>query len=200
MNIAAAAARFGIRAIDTALQHHYRIFSFSDDPACILKIAPAVCARDVVLRDGTHIERGEAILELHLWNERLPHLSSTGPTLAWSVEMLRRTRYSLRLLAACVAYESHRDGVNALYGSVGFLESAHAREMRTLVEHLGFEFIASETPGWNFWRPTFWQNVFSGCLMWVFNPASLKGKHVSKLARGELWISRAGLMQLHRVV
>ncbi len=113
--------------------------------------------------------------------------------------MLRRMRYSLRLLAVYLAHELCWDGVNALHGTDGFLEMEHADEMRTLVEHLGFEFMIRATPGWNAWRPAFWQNVFSWWLMWTFNPASLKGKNMNKLARGELWISRAGLMQLHRV-
>ncbi len=198
MTLTAVAARLGVRAIDAALRHHYRIFAFSDDPACILKIGPAVCSRDMTLCDGTHLVRGEAILELHLWNERLPPFPPAGPMVAWSVQMLRRWRYSLGLLAAYLAHASRWDNVQALHGTVGFLEMEHAGEMRTLVEHLGFEFIVGETPGWKIWRPAFWQNLFSWWLMWAFNPASLTHKRIRDLARGELWISRAALMQLHQ--
>lgn len=190
--------RAGVRAIDSALQRYYHVFAFTDDPACILKIALTVSAHDVVLREGVRVARGESILALHLWNERLPALPRRGATLPWGIEFARRTRYSLRLLAAYLAREPRFDSVRALYGEFGFLEIDQLPEMRALVEHLGFEFIAGDAPGWRVWTYAFWQNLFSWWLMWTFNPASLEGKHFGEIARGELWLSRAVLMNRFR--
>jgi hypothetical protein len=198
MTLFANIGRAGVRAIDLALQRHYRLFLFSDDPACILRVAPTVSARAVTLRDGTGIVRGEPILELHLWNERLPALPRDGATLAWGVDFARRTRYSLRLLADYLADEPRFDSIRALHAELGFLELDQFPEMRTLVEHLGFEFVVDDAPGWRVWKYAFWQNIFSWWLMWTFNPASLVGKHFGKMARGELWLSRATLMENHR--
>ncbi len=195
MTMFGAIGRAGVRGIDLALQRYYRLFAFTDDPACILKVAPTVSARDIVLGDGTRIARGDPILELHFWNERLPALPRDGATLQWGIEMERHGQHSLRLLAVYLAHEPRFDPVRALHGEIGFLEFNQFPEMRVLVEHLGFEFTAADAPGWRVWKSTFWQNLFSWWLMWTFNPASLEGKHFSEIARGELWLSRAVLME-----
>lgn len=191
-------SRAGVRAIDLALQRHYRLFLFSEAPACILRLTPTVSARAVTLRDGTGVARGEPILELHLWNERLPALPRNGATLTWGVTFVRRTRYSLRLLADYLVREPQFIQIRALHAELGFLELDQFPEMHRLVEHLGFEFVVGEAPGWRVWRYAFWQNVFSWWLMWTFNPASLAGKHFGKMARGELWLSRAVLIQKYQ--
>ncbi len=186
--------RAGVRAIDSALQGYYRVFPFTDDPACILKIALTVSAHDVVLREGVRVARGEPILALHFWNERLPALPHHGATLQWGIDFARRARYSLRLLAVYLTREPRFDSIRALHGEFGFLEIDQLPEMRALVEHLGFEFTTGDAPGWRVWTYAFWQNLFSWWLMWAFNPASLEGKHFGEIARGELWLSRAVLM------
>ncbi len=190
--------RAGVRVIDLALQRHYRLFLFSDDPACILRVAPTVSAHDVMLHDGTRVAHGEPILEMHLWNERLPALPHGGATLAWGVDFARRTRYSLQLLAYYLAREPRFIQIRALHAELGVLELGQFPEMCALVEHLGFEFVVGDAPGWRIWKCAFWQNLFSWWLMWTFNPASLEGKHFGKMARGELWLARATLMGNHR--
>ena len=195
MNPFAALGRAGVRTIDLTLQRYYHIFEFTDDPACILRLARSVSAHDLALSDGTRIARGEPVLELHLWNERLPALPRGGASLNWGIDMTRRARHSLGLLAAYLAGESRFDQIRALHGESGFLELSQFPEMRTLVEHLGFDFVTGDAPGWRVWKYTFWQNLFSWWLMWTFNPASLHSKRFHEIARSELWMSRAMLMK-----
>ncbi len=187
--------RRGVRLIDRALQRRLQLSLISDDPACILRIAPGVSARAVTLRDGARIARGEPILELHFWNERLPALPPGGATLAWAVDVARRAQYSLRLLADYIEREPKFNSIRAVHAEMGFLEGEHLPEMGVLVEHLGFEFLAGQAPGWRFWKYAYWENLFSWWLMWTFNPTSLTGKHFAKMARSELWLSRATLMR-----
>jgi hypothetical protein len=198
MTMFANVGRAGVRAIDLALQRHYRLFLFSDNPACVLRVAPTVNAHVVTLRDGTLVARDEPILEVHLWNERLPILPRDGATLAWGVDFALRLQYSLRLLADYLAREPRFIHIRALHAELGFLEVDQFPEMHTLVERLGFEFVVGDAPGWRVWRYTFWQNVFSWWLMWTFNPVSLEGKHFAKMGRGELWLSRATLIHRYR--
>lgn len=195
MNVWAGIGRAGVRAIDLVLQRHYHIFAFTDDPTCILKIAPTVGARDVLLGDGTRVARGEPILELHFWNERLPALPRGGATLEWGIDLAQHARYSLRLLATFLAREPRFDSIRALHSELGLLEPNQFPEVRRLVEHLGFDFRTGDAPGCRVWKYAFWQNLFSWWLMWAFNPASLQGKHFNEIARGELWISRARFME-----
>ncbi len=195
MNLLAALGRAGVRAIDLALQRHYHVFEFTDDPQCILRVALSVNARDFVLSDSVHIARGEPILELHFWNERLPALPRHGASLGWGIEVARRARYSLCLLAEYLACKPRFNPVRALHGESGFLEVGQFAEMRTLIEHLGFDFVSGDVPGWRVWQYAFWQNLFSWWLMWTFNPASLHSKHFNDIARSELWMSRTKLMK-----
>jgi hypothetical protein len=196
MNPLAAFARGGVRAIDLALQRYYHVFEFTDDSACILRVARSLSARDIELSDGTRIARGEPVLELHLWNEQLPALPRDGaPSLTWGIEMTKRARHSLRLLAAYLARAPQFDHIRALHGEAGFLELDQFPEMRVLAERLGFDFVPGDAPGWRVWKYAFWQNLFSWWLMWTFNPASLRGKHFDEMARSELWMSRAVLME-----
>jgi YkoP domain len=185
----------GVRVIDLTLKRYYRVFEFTDDPACILRAAPSVSARDIVLSDGVRVARGEPILELHFWNERLPALPHGGASLAWGIEITQRGRHSLHLLAAYLACEPRFNRVRVLHGESGFLELSQFPEMRALVEHWGFDFMEGETPGWRVWNFAFWQNLFSWWLMWTYNPSSLHGKHFHEIGRSELWMSRSTLMK-----
>ncbi len=187
--------RAGVRALDLTLHRHYHVIAFTDDPACILKIAPTVSAHDIDLSDQTHLARGESILELHFWNERLPALPRGGGTLHWGIDFAQRVRHSLGLLANYLPHEPRFDSIRALHGELGFLELNQFLEASMLVEHLGFDFRTGDAPGIRIWRYAFWQNLFSWWLMGTFNPASLQGKHFREMARGELWISRTTLMR-----
>ena len=69
--------------------------SFTDDPACILRVALSVSARDIVLNDDVRIARGAPVLELHFWNERLPVLPRRGASLEWGIEAARRALFAL---------------------------------------------------------------------------------------------------------
>jgi len=195
VNTVSALGRAGVRAIDFMLRRHYRVFIYDADPACILRLSPAACNRDLTLGDGTRVARGDALLILHLWNERLPLPPRDGVTLAWGIEFARRARQSLRALAAYLEREPRWDSIRALRGEFGFVELSQFAELRRLVERLGFDFVSSVAPGWRFWTYAFWANLYSWWLMWTFNPTSLRGKHFAEMARGELWMSRAGLMK-----
>lgn len=193
MNPLATLGRTGVRAIDLALKRYYHVFEFTDNPQCILRIALSVNAHEFVLSDGVQIRRGEPILELHFWNERLPVLPHRGASLEWGIEVAKRARHSLCLLAEYLACEPRFNSVHALHGESGFLEAGQLSEMRALVEHLGFDFVPGVEPGWRVWKYAFWQNLFSWWLMWTFNPASLHGKQFNNIARNELWMSRTTL-------
>ncbi len=179
--------------IDLALLRYYRVFTFTNESACVLRLALGRRARAIDSSDGTRIERGKPILVLHFWNEHLPPQPHDGATLAWSIEFIGRVERSLRELATYLARESRLDSACALFGELGFLQFNQFGEMRLLAEHLGFDFVAGDAPGWRFWRYAFWANLFSWWLMWVYSPASLHGKCVSHMARCEIWMSRATL-------
>ncbi len=193
----AAVGRAGVRAIDLVLLRYYGIFTFSDDPKCILRLSRGACHEAFVLKDGTHIAAGDPVLEVHLWNEQMPPLPAEGGTLMWGLAVTRRLHRSLRELAEFLARERELQSFCVLHGEAGFFQVDEFPQLRAFVEPLGFDFRAGQAPGWRIWKPEFWENLYSWWLMWTFSPGSLRGKHFSRMARCDFWISRATLIERH---
>ncbi len=96
-----------IRGFDWLLRRIFEVQPCTDDPRCILRISLGYSRRDLLLSDGTRILRGEALIGLDAWNERLHHQGPNADPLAWGSFLLHRFRYSLGLLA------SDGGGINA---------------------------------------------------------------------------------------
>jgi hypothetical protein len=186
--------RAGVRAIDRQLRAHYRVMEYSASPDCLMRIAPGRSPHTMDLADGTHIERGAPVLNLHLWNEHLDAFALDAASLQWGVSFARAIRKSLRELAAFLSHHPEH-AARALYGELGMLECSQLAQAQRLVARFGFELVAAEPPGYNFLRYAFWQNLFSWWLLWTYNPASMKGKHFARLCRCELWMSTARLFE-----
>ena len=74
------------------------------------------------------LQPGDAVGELHLWNEHLLLVSVRRRDLRWAVTMRRRATQSLRLLAAHLLSDHRFDDVKALYiqpASVGGRRAAN---------------------------------------------------------------------------
>ncbi len=184
-----------VRVIDRVLTAHYRIFAFTDDPACVFRLGPARAPRPMVLADGTCLARNEPLLEMHFWNERLPVFDALGATAGSGLALARSIRRSLFLLAGFLSSAPEYAPVRALHAEIGFLQASEFPQLRRLAESLGFDFAAAAPPGPRFWKRDFWANFYSWWLMWAYNPASLRGKHFFRMARCEVWLSRAALME-----
>ncbi len=192
MSRLAALVRLGIRALDAILRRAYGVRPFTEDSGCLLRISFGPSPRDIRLRDGTSVRRGDPILHLHLWNERLLRLPGRDDSLGWGRSLMRRAAHSLRLLARSV--RSRREAeVVALRGELGFV--TQVRSIRPALERLGFDVVLKEAPGWRVWRRAFWDNVYSYLLLWTFGRQSLRGKRLGELRRVEVWMSRARLLE-----
>ena len=91
--------------------------------------------------------------------------------------------------------QSWGDEIGAMRGEFGFL--VRLEEAAPIFTRLGFDVVPLVRSGGRFWRKGFWDNLYSYMLMWTFNPKSLQGKSLTRLARAELWISRERLRQLY---
>ena len=87
-----------IRGIDWVLRRHYGVEIYSDHPDCLLRVSRGSSDVDIVLSDGTSIQAGDSLLDLHLWNERLASHVHPLDDLARGRALLRYLRASLRLL------------------------------------------------------------------------------------------------------
>ena len=72
-----------VMRLDSWLRHRLAIFEYSDREDCILRLQLMKADRPLALSDGTRIEAGDLIVNIHLWNEHLPPsavaMASPGP-------------------------------------------------------------------------------------------------------------------------
>jgi len=113
--------RQAVMGIDWVLRRAYGIVGFSTNPACVLRISVGQSDRSITLSDRVKITPGEPVVELHLWNERIPKIPLVGPTLGWGHEMVRLTRESLHELAVYLELLIPNDSFRALRGEAGFI-------------------------------------------------------------------------------
>lgn len=188
--------RSAIRAFDALLRRCYGIQEFSQKEECLLRIAIGRSRTDVMLSDGTRVRRGEPIGELHFWNERIPPMPDGGPDLAWAFAFERRLARSLVELAAEVESNPRLRGLKAFRGVTSFGSQDGLHQVARLAEQWGFELVDQQKPRGIFRRfASFWENLYTWWIIWAFNPASLKGKSLWRLQRGQLWISRETLLR-----
>jgi hypothetical protein len=177
----------GVRLIDTLLTRSLKIYEFTADPECILRIQLKRASHPVTIGEY-NIATGDPVLGIHVWNQHMPKLSEDGPTLDWALHLQRQTVHSFRLIASEMKSDSRYDPIKSICGeSALFSFTTHTGGTR-LMEHLGFIVIPYHRPAGRFGE--FWENLFSWWLMWTYNDPSLHSRSLWHLQRTEIWITR----------
>lgn len=184
-----------VRGVDSLLRQRQGIQEFTADENCLFRISPSAAPRALILSDGTALAEGDAVLQLHFWNEHLPVMPSTGPSAAWAALMKRRMRSSLAAVATYIEGERQLDGVSALHGAPPFASRIGALQMVRTAQRFGFDVIDPDAPPE--WRDRI-HAVLDSMLLWglayAFNPGRLRAKGQGLLRhRYQLWISRRKL-------
>ena len=190
-----AAGRLLISGIDGILRIFLAVRPFTEDPACILRISSERSRHELLLSDGTQIQRGDPLIGLHAWNERLRDQGSEEAPLAWGRFLVRRFKSSLRLLAAHLTIAPSPENPVALRAELSFVTDPH--QAGRIFSHLGFDVVVLDRPGGRVWRKAFWDNLYACWLMWAYSPLSLRGKRLSDLYRVHIWMSSSRLAELH---
>lgn len=174
-----------IRHFDNFLRGKLGVFEFCQDPHCLLRVRLTTAPHALTLA-GRLVSRGAPVLELHLWNEHIPLLPSTGPDLAWAIQIRRRLIASFRTLAAKMKDDARFASVQAVGGvTVLFLPGTDVGGER-LFRRLGFTLYPYSNPLGRFGE--FWENFYSWWIMWTFNPVTLRHRHLTRLRRTEIWM------------
>jgi len=133
----------------------------------------------VSLSDGTVIQPGDLVLELHFDNRGLLRLAGTGDGLPW--QLMHVARQDLQALAEAAAAEELPD-IRAIHGIT--LSAPAGRQ-------LGFE--VRPLP-----RSSYWALVrfFMLGLLAVYHPAGRRrlNSRAARLWPGEVWMSRSALV------
>lgn len=183
-----------VRGLDLALKRKLHIYEFSTDRQCMLRLAIGRNDTETTLADGTRIMPGDPLGELHFWNEHMPLIPEKGVDLAWALNFQRLLIHSLNNLAVHVTETPTLHGIKAFRGDIFFGSGCKLLQMANPVKRCGMELLFPKATGaWNAFTD-FWNGVYALALIWCFNPASLHGKGLQRLKRGQLWISRQVLL------
>jgi hypothetical protein len=172
----------GIFIIDAALRRWYGVRSYCVTSETLLRIATTRAARHIVLDDGTRIAPGDPVIELHIWNERLPALGLPGRNLAWACRVKRRMQHSLHRLAEHLERVPELRGYAAVHAEAFACSERAARRLAWIAARFGLMPIAPEQPvGWG-------QKMLTLLLTWACNPGRTLGRKQQPVRR-EFWIS-----------
>jgi hypothetical protein len=189
-----------VRAIDLLLRRLGGIVEFDRDEDAVLRIALTRAARAVTLADGTALRPGDAVIEVHFWNERLRLGAFRAPwaaNLRWAATMRRRAVQSLRRLAQRLETDPGLQQVKALHVAPAIAGGRRTRVFARVLRRHGFEVAfdadAAEAGSWLFRRA---DNLWLWLLAWAFNPRSLRDWRFDRRRR-EFWMSRARFIALY---
>jgi hypothetical protein len=175
-----------VRRFDLWLSRRYGVFEFSQEPDCLLRLQLATARREIAL-PGCRVRRGEPLLLLHLWNERLPRLIASTPGLGGAKDLQRLMMGSLEEAARYMERRPELAERRAVGGVTVLLEAGEHAGGARLVERLGFSVLPYRAPLGRFGE--FWENFYTWVLMWTYNPDSLAYRHLWSLRRREFWMA-----------
>jgi hypothetical protein len=181
-----------IRWFDGWLRRAEGVFEFCDRPECILRLQRARAAHPLSLPDGGAVQRGDPVLMIHLWNERMPPIPADGPDLTWAAWFRRSLIGSYRLAAQWLAAQPGRGQVSAVGGVTVLLYGGETQGALRLIQRLGFQVMPYQSPLGCFGE--FWENLYTWAIMWTFNVVSMRHRRLLRIRRAEIWMSTAEFM------
>jgi hypothetical protein len=157
--------------LDSWLRRREGIFEYTRDPDCIFRLQHGTASGKHTLNDGTRVEPGDPILALHIWNEQVPQIPATGPSLAWALEVRWAVDRSLRLLAKHLAVNrADCEGINAIGADITLWPALRSGQLARVSGSFGFEPVADHRQA-NLLRRA-GENILMLLLVTATNPAA----------------------------
>jgi hypothetical protein len=189
--------RKAIFAIDTVQRWRHHVYEFDHNPSCILRISRSRSAEELTLSDGSVVRRGDPLIEIHFWNERVPQMAPGGPDLAWGVRFHRCLSRSLAYLADYVSESAKLHDVVAFRAETSFPTLPGLEHYARFYGRYGFDFRRIPCDALGGRVPLLSMNLYVWTIIWVLNPASVRGRSAATAQRAELWLSRSMLLNRH---
>lgn len=187
--------RWLIGAADAALRGIHGVTEFESEAEGLLRVKIGRADREVHLSDGTHIHPGDAVMEIHLWNEQLLPVPGSGRNLGWTMRIRRRGFASLRRLALHIREDRRLEDIRALCMNPALASRRPLSALTRLLLRIGFEPVTSARPAPGYVL-RFLDNIWLWLLTWAHNPEALRGRWFNH-TRCEFWISRARFIALY---
>ncbi|HEY3796862.1 MAG TPA: hypothetical protein VGL58_00785 [Caulobacteraceae bacterium] len=179
--------------LDAKLRSGHGVIEFRGTKASILRVAIVPAEADFCLASGVRVAKGDPVIELHFWNERLPQTSDNAG-LAWAAKFGRQLLVSFRELATGLQVDPRLADCKVVLARLAFASERNRGDTQRFGVKFGFETLPVP------WKVPlarkihdFGEDLWLVGLTWVFNPGSLKGRSVLRL-REDLWMSRESLI------
>jgi hypothetical protein len=128
-----------IFALDVWLRRRQAIVGYSSHPSCVFRLGVARSRRTLVLRDGTRLQAGQLMIELHFWNEHIPQVPPNGATIRWARQMQKSISTSLRELACYLSSQPNLRDISVICADVPSATKAQCRQIEHIMGYYGFE-------------------------------------------------------------
>jgi hypothetical protein len=182
-------------ALDKWLQHRQGVIEYSAHPQCVFRMQIGRSHRQLLLRDGTVLRRGQCIVHLHLWNEHIPPVPATGTTIRWARQMQHGMAVALRELAKYLAARPELADVAAICADVPCGTQSQAHQLSQIMGHYGFETIPEDEPAPLHERlHRFGDNILISLMVLAQNSVTLRADTLRRV-RVPIYLSRRGLAE-----
>jgi len=182
-------------ALDKWLQRRQGVIEYSAHPQCVFRMQVGRACRQLLLRDGTHLHRGQRIVHLHFWNEHIPSVPATGTTIRWARQMQHGMAVALRELAKYLASRPELADVAAICADVPCGTQSQAHQLSAIMGYYGFETIPEEGPVPLHERlHRFGDNILISLMVLAQNSVALRADTLRRV-RVPIYLSRRGLAE-----
>ena len=177
-------------SIDRLPRRYYGVHEFSLVGDNLLRISVSIAEQRITFGDGTEILPGDVIIDLHLWNERIPALGSFRCGLGWGSRAKQRIEHSLAVLAAHVEADPSLAQCKAFRAEAVFLTGRQAETLSRIAGRLGFGARIAPRPA----DPGHTMLAFA--LAWACQPSAPMPRRL-RASRYTCWMSRRTLHDRH---
>jgi len=182
-----------IFALDSKLRRHLAVVEYSADPSCIFRLGFARSRHALTLRDGTCVQVGDRVAELHFWNEHIPPIPPQGTTIRWARDTQQAMATSLRQLGYYLSSRSELRDINVICANVSSGTKAQSQQVARIMAYFGFEaFTESEQLSIGDRIHRFGENILISLMVFAHNAAALRLDTLSRV-RVPIYLSRRTL-------
>lgn len=180
-------------ALDRRIRRRMGVYEYTLHPQCLFRLQVVHLDHPLVLADGTSVGPGNRVLVLHLWNEQVPVIGRTGPTLAWARKTDRAINISLRELAGYLAAQPQMHDIAVICGNMPVIGSRQAARLARILARYGFAAAVDDTDPRGLLH-RFGDGVLVLMLVWAANPRAVRSA-VLRCCNMRIFVSRAALEQ-----
>jgi hypothetical protein len=185
-----------IAVIDDRLRLRDGVYEYTHHQDCIFRIQTIASAEELLLCDGTHLQAGAKLINLHLWNEQIPPMPKGGPTFGWARRMDHAVDISLRELARHLRTRPDLADVAAVCANLTLAPAEREHQVVHIMQRYGFERVSvSDRLSLGERMHRLGENIFISMLVFAHNSAAL---HADSLRRDRVLMCLSRRILQHR--